>query len=108
MNLKNKRNNIINKIKIFNNKLNNLYSKQYNIKINIEDLNKNYKNSFKKYFYLQFKNIKELCDYRLEIIYKQLKLYDSLEIVNKNIENVTKNLILMYNELTNIDILINK
>lgn len=95
-------------IKYYDNKRCKLLYLNKQIRDNIHELSLIYKNSFKKNVYMKFKNVGDLCDYRLEIIYKQHELQEHLDSVNKEINYLNNYFSELYNDLLYYEIMYNK
>lgn len=95
-------------IKYYDNKRCKLLYLNKQIRDNIHELSLVYKNSFKKNVYMNFKNVGDLCDYRLEIIYKQHELREHLDNVNKEINHLNNYFSELYNDLLYYEIMYNK
>lgn len=67
-----------------------------------------YRNSFKKHIYLKYKNIGDLCDYRINLTCKIID-YNNVKDSYVNYLNVcNETIVKMYNNLLYLEILFNK
>jgi hypothetical protein len=80
----------------------------YDLKDCIHQLSLAYKNSYKKWMYMKFTSISELCDYRLELTDKENECRIKLNVMYKDLKIVNDLLVLMYNDLLYNELLLNK
>jgi len=85
-----------------------LYTLKRKCNDSLNELNKLYINSYKKYIVNNNYSIGDLCDYRLELVCKINDLHECINILNNKLNQCNKNLIVQINNLCNLEILLNK